>query len=58
MSMCPLIFCRVRMSTRRDMRVSAGDPAVLGRLAREALGWEGFALETVLVPGTGIEQPL
>ena len=34
---------------------STGDPAVLGRLAREALGWEGFALETVLVPGTGIE---
>lgn len=34
---------------------STGDPALLGRLAEEALGWRGFALETALVPGTGFE---
>ena len=34
---------------------STGDAVVLGHLAREALGWRGFALEQALVPGTGIE---
>jgi glutamate racemase len=34
---------------------STADPSVLGRLAREVLGWEGFALDSVLVPETGIE---
>lgn len=38
---------------------SSGDPQLLGRLAREALGWDGFELAMAdlppLVPGTGLE---
>jgi glutamate racemase len=34
---------------------STADPAVLGRLAREVLGWGGFTLQRVLVPGMGLE---
>ena len=34
---------------------STADPDVLGRLARDVLGWQGFTMQRVLVPGMGLE---
>jgi hypothetical protein len=39
MSMCPLIFCKVRMSTRLDMRVSGAAPAAAGGGCRRGRRW-------------------